>query len=152
MLFSTGSFPRDGSPPPGVAMTAWTTRLPPERTRSFGVEELHCAWLLPRDFPGKGSVVSLSLPELQMKFMPGIEIAGMPVLWVFDRPRPSVAHSIKDACKVATEENACLFIIADTAEQLEPAVRLATRRLPHHERGALERMADPAARARTRLS
>ena len=37
----------------------WTTRLPPERTRTYGVEELHCAWLLPRGFPGKGPVVSL---------------------------------------------------------------------------------------------
>ena len=87
-----------------------------------------------------------------MKFMPGIEIAGVPVLWMFGRPRPSVAHSIKDACRLATEENACLFILADTAEQLEPAVRLATKRLPHHERAALERMADPATRARERLS
>ena len=67
-----------------------------------------------------------------MKFMPGIEIAGVPVLWMFGRPRPSVARSIKDACRLATEENACLFILADTAEQLEPAVRLATKRLPHH--------------------
>ena len=87
-----------------------------------------------------------------MKFMPGIEIAGMPVSWMFGRPRPSVAHSIKDACKFATEQNACLFILTDTAEQLEPAVRLATKRLPHHERAALERMADPATRARERLN
>ena len=152
MLFSTGNFPRDGAPPPGVAMTAWTTRLPPERTRTYGVEELHCAWLLPRGFPGKGPVVSLSLPECQLKFMPGIEIAGVPVLWVFDPPRPSFALSIKDACRLATEENACLFIIADTAAQLEPAVRLAAKRLPHHQRAALERMADPATRARERLN
>jgi hypothetical protein len=152
MLFSTGNFPRDGAPPPGVAMTVWTTRLPPERTRLYGVEELHCAWLLPRGFPGKGPVVSLSIPECEMKYMPDIEIAGVQVLWMFGRPRPRVAHSIKDACKVATEANACLFILADSAEQLEPAVRLATKRLPHHQRAALERMADPATRARNRLS
>jgi hypothetical protein len=130
----------------------WTTRLPPERTRTCGVEELHCAWLLPRGFPGKGPVVSLSIPECELKFMPGVDIAGVPVLWMFDRPRRTVAHSIKDACRLAVEASACLFILADTAEQLEPAVRLATKRLPHHERAALERMADPAKRARARLS
>ena len=130
----------------------WTTRLPPERTRTCGVEELHCAWLLPPGFPGKGPVVSLSIPECEMKYMPGIAIAGVQVLWMFDRPRRTVAHSIKDACRVATEENACLFILADNADQLEPAVRLATKRLPHHERAALERIADPAARARERLN
>ena len=101
MLFSTGNFPRDGAPPPGVAMTAWTTRLPPERTRAYGVEELHAAWLLPRGFPGKGPVVSVSLPEGEMKF--SIEIAGMQVLWLLGRPRPSVARSIKDACRLATK-------------------------------------------------
>jgi hypothetical protein len=141
-----------GHSAPGVAMTVWTTRLPPERTDLYGVEELHCTWLLPRGFPGKGPVVSLSLPELHLKFMPGIEIASVPVLWMFGRPRPSVAHSIKDACRFATEANACLFILADNAEQLEPAVRLATKRLPHHQRAALERMADPTTRARERLS
>ena len=86
--------------------------------------------------------------------MPDIE-TGVLILWMFDRPRRprrTVARSIKDACKVATEENACLFILADNAEQFEPAVRLATKRLPHHERAALERMADPATRARERLS
>jgi hypothetical protein len=128
------------------------TRCRPERTRTYGVEELHCAWLLPPGFPGKGPVVSLFIPECQMKYMPGIEIAGAPILWMFDRPRRTVAHSIKDACKIATEANACLCILADDAEQLERAARLATRRLPHHERAALERMADPATRARARLS
>ena len=129
----------------------WSTRLPPERTRTYGVEELHCAWLLPPGFPGRGPVVSLSLPECRLQYMPDIE-TGVLILWMFDRPRRPVARSIKDACKVATEANACLFILADTAEQIEPAVRLATKRLPHHERAALERMADPATRARERLN
>lgn len=114
----------------------WTTRLPPERTRAYGVEELHCAWLLPPGFPGRGPVVSLSIPECRLQFMPDIETGVL--LWMFDRPRRprrTVAHSIKAACKLATEEHAALMIITDTAEQLEPAVRLATRRLPHHPSG-----------------
>ena len=130
----------------------WTTRLPVERTRLFGVEEVHCAWLLPRGYPGRGPVVSLALPECRLQYMPDVEIAGVQLVGVFDRPRRTVAHWVKDAAKVAAEEHAALMIISDTAEQLEPAVRLAAKRLPHHERAALERMADPAARARERLS
>jgi len=100
----------------GAAMSTWTTRLPPERTRLFGVEEMHVAWLLPRGYPGRGPVVCLTIPECELKFVSGVEIAGAMIVYTFDRPRPSLARWIKDACKIASDENAVLFITADTVE------------------------------------
>ena len=129
----------------------WTTRLPPERTRRFGVEELHVAWLLPRGFPGRGPVVCLTLPECELKFVSGEQIGNAVIVYTFDR-RHNVAHAIKDACRIARDENACLFITADALDQLEPAVRLAAKRLPHHTRAALERIADPDGRVTEKLN
>jgi hypothetical protein len=49
-------------------MSEWTTRLAPEITRQFGVEELHDVCFLPRGWPGKGPTVSLGIPECELQY------------------------------------------------------------------------------------
>jgi hypothetical protein len=132
-------------------VSTWTSRLPPSYTRAAGCEELHCAWFVPRGYAGRGPVVTLSLPECELRLTLGV-VAGVPVIGTFDNPRPSVAHWIKDACAIAIKHRASLCIVTDTGEQLTRAARLAAKRLPGHERAALERMADPGARARAKLN
>ena len=63
----------------------WTTRLRPELTGPFGVEELHNVWFTPKEWPGKGPVASLLIPECEMHFcMLGPD--GAPVTFV-NRPK-----------------------------------------------------------------
>jgi hypothetical protein len=43
---------------------AWTTLLDPEVTRVFmDSEQLHGAWFVPKDWPGKGPSVVMEVPE-----------------------------------------------------------------------------------------
>jgi len=42
----------------------WTTLLDPEVTRAFvDSEQLHGAWFVPKDWPGKGPSVVMEIPE-----------------------------------------------------------------------------------------
>ena len=53
-------------------MSEWTTRTLPELTRRFGLEELHTVAFLPRGWKGRGSCVSLLIPECELH----IAVAG----------------------------------------------------------------------------
>src|SRR5262249_20906135 len=135
----------------GAAMT-WTTRIAPELTRSYGVEELHNVAFEPRGWPGHGTTISLSIPECELQYV-FLAANGDPVAMI-NRPQnnKSQKHWLRYACRVATEERAYLFLSCDTAEQAEQAAKAAGRRLPHHHRAALERLYEPNTRARERLS
>ena len=113
----------------------WTTRLRPELTGPFGVEELHNVWFTPKEWPGKGPVASLLIPECEMHFcMLGPD--GAPVTFV-NRPKANtkVKSWVRTVCEFANERGA-----ADTAEQAELVARMAAKLLPNHQRAALERM------------
>jgi hypothetical protein len=50
----------------GRHMTDWTTRIRPDCTAPYGVEELHTVWFTPKGWPGKGTTISLLIPECEM--------------------------------------------------------------------------------------
>ena len=41
----------------------WTTRLDPTLTLPYGVAELHSGWWLPPQWPGRGTTVTLAIPD-----------------------------------------------------------------------------------------
>jgi hypothetical protein len=133
------------------AAANWTTRLPPEQTRPYGVEELHTVYFLPDDWPGKGPTISLLLPECELQCVTA-GTDGIPLVMV-NRPRnKKIKYWLRIASKMAAEQNTCLIIGCDTSAEAERAAKIATRLLPKHQRAALERMEDPTARSRSRLS
>ena len=118
----------------------WTTRLRPELTRPFDVEEMHNVWFIPREWPGKGAVASLLIPECEMHLcMLGPD--GAPVTFV-NRPKANkkVKCWVRTVCEFANERGAAVSFSCDTAEQAEMAARMAVKLLPNHQRAALERM------------
>jgi hypothetical protein len=122
----------------------WTTRINPEATARYGVKEIHGAWFAPRKMPPlERNTVSLLIPECEIQFV--LRKVGV----MINRPEKnrSVGYWLRYACKEARDLNAVLFIGCDTAEQVEHAVKLATRHLPKtYERAALERIYQEAAR------
>ena len=133
-------------------MTKWTTQMPPEYTRPYGVEEVHAVYLAPAGWPGKGPTVSLGIPECELIFCaPGVD--GELVTMV-NRPKTnfSIARWLRFACDKAIEQRASIAFHCDTAEQAEQAARRATRWLPGYRRIALERMADASTRVADKLS
>jgi hypothetical protein len=136
----------------GGSKAAWTTRLLPEFTREYGVEEVHAVCFEPEGWPGTGPTIALGIPEceLQLCFRAA---DGEPVVTI-NRPQRnlSVKRWLRTACEMATEHRCFLILNCDTAEQAAVAARKATRLLPHHRRAALERMYDPASRVRGGLT
>jgi hypothetical protein len=133
-------------------MSDWTTRVLPEYTRPYGVEEVHDVWFVPNGWPGKGPAISLLVPECELQFIP---LASDGELLAFiNRPRfnKNVKSWLRYACKLATDHRACLFVACDTADEVERAAKRATKWLPHHQRAALERMYDFASRVKEKLS
>lgn len=130
---------------------SWTTRVLPELTRPYGVEEAHNAWFVPKGWPGKGPAVSLLIPEceLQLCILDG---KGEPVLMI---NRPSLNKNVKawirSACRVAIDYHATISFGCDTAEQAERAAKMAHKLLPNHERAAIERMYEARSRSRGTL-
>jgi hypothetical protein len=126
----------------------WTTRIDPELSRPYGVEEVHNVWYMPDDGrPGIGATtVSLLIPELRLQVVTVLP-DGEPICFI-DRPRDqNVKRRLRNACAIAVDQKACLSIGADTAEQAELAARRAAKWLPKtYQRVALERLADPATR------
>ena len=131
--------------------TSWTTRIPPEQTRPFGVAELHTAVFQPAGWSGQRPTISLTIPEGRLVFAK-LSTSGVPVATSFTPEDKSIKHCVRIACNAATEWQACLVLGCDTAAQAERAAKLAARLLPKHERVALERMEDPAARCRADLN
>jgi hypothetical protein len=123
----------------------WTTRLSPEATAQYGVNEIHGAWFAPRKMPPlERNAVSLLIPECEIQFV--VPKVGV----MINRPQKNrnVKSWLRYACKEAIDMNAVLFIGCDTAEQVEHAVKLAVKYLPKtYERAALERIYEEAARA-----
>jgi phosphoserine aminotransferase len=110
----------------------WTTRKPPELTRPYGVEELHTVCFVPKGWKGKGTTVSLGIPESKTNLDTGY--------WT------------RFACKEAVQYQACIMFQCDTAAQSSRAAKRATRWLPGYQRMALERMYDPISRVVDNLS
>jgi hypothetical protein len=118
----------------------WTTRLEPALTAQYQVAELHSVWFTPIGWVGKGSTVSLLIPECEWQFV-GLNPDGEPLTFI-NRPQvnKNVKHWLRYACEIANEMGAALSLLCDTAEQAERGARMAGRLLPKHERIALERM------------
>ena len=130
----------------------WTTRMLPEHTQSYGVEELHAAWFLPHGWSGKGPCISLGIPECETHYvMLGVDDETVTIV---NRPQRNrnVKYWVRHVCRIATRDRIALFFTCDTAAQIERATRLARKRLPHHQRVALERMYDANARVFSKLS
>jgi hypothetical protein len=133
-------------------MSDWTTRVLPEFTRQYGVEELHSVLFLPKDWPGKGAVVTLGIPECELQCC-FIGEDGEPVAFI-NRPQinRSVKSWIRGACEVATDYKAAITFSCDTPEQAAQAAKRAGKLLPGYERVALERMYDANTRSRSDLN
>lgn len=133
-------------------MTDWTTRVLPEVTSRYGVEEVHTAWFLPKGWPGQGPAVSLLIPECELQFC-FIAADGEPVAFV-NRPEinKNVKSWVRSACKQASQHRAAISFSCDTPEQAERAAKMASKLLRDHERTALERMYDANARTRGNLN
>lgn len=92
----------------------WTTRLPPEATAAYGVDELHAVVFQPRNDPGGDRFcVAVHIPE-------------------------STPPEIIEGLKMADTRKARLLFLCDTAEQAASAAALACT-LPRHIRVPLER-------------
>jgi hypothetical protein len=112
----------------------WTTRL--EHT---GEIEIHTAWFVPHGWPGKGTTVSLGIPECEMIFTT-IGKDGEPLSFV-NRPakNKNVATWLKHVCAEAAANKAALFLNCDTPQQLKRWADKALKLLPDHKRMPLER-------------
>jgi hypothetical protein len=132
----------------GRAMTdvAWTTRLDPFLTAKYGVAELHSVAFEPLQWNADHVVAVLGLPECELC----IATRGDDPLVVINRPsaNPNIKYWTKYACALATDKMAFLSFTCDTAEQAEQAAKRAVKLLPRHQRIALERVYDVAARER----
>jgi len=131
----------------------WTTRFQPEMTRRFGVEEMiHTVCFEPDGWPGKGPCIGLGIPECELQYCV-IGADGEPAAFV-NRPQRNqkLKYWLRFVCEMATKERSFVMFSCDTVEQAERVARLAAKRLPRHQRVALERMYDAQSRARGNLS
>jgi hypothetical protein len=109
--------------------------------------EYHSAWFLPSDWPGRGVCVNLLLPECELQIvLPGPTPDS--VLPFVNRPTKNKNHKscVRAACEMTAELRTCLGINCDTPEQLDLALKRASRLLRGYERVTLERMARPETR------
>jgi hypothetical protein len=132
-------------------MSNWTTRISPDHTRPFGVEEVHNVWFVPIGWPGKGPVISLLIPECELQYVV-VAADNMPVTCINRPPNKNVKKWIRHACELATEGRTSLFLACDSAAEAERTAKIAAQLLPHHECAALERMYDADSRCRGNLS
>jgi hypothetical protein len=131
---------------------AWTTRVLPELTSQYGVEEMHDVWFTPKGWPGKGPTVSLLIPECEMH-VAFLAPDGEPVTFV-NRPKinKNVKLWVRHVCETARDMGASVTFSCDTSEQAERAAKMANKLLPNHERTALERMYEANSRTRAGLN
>jgi hypothetical protein len=78
---------------------------------------------------------------------------GEPVAMI-NRPQRNLKlkYWLRYVCEMATKERSFVIFSCDTIEQAERVAKQAAKRLPRHQRIALERMYDPQSRARDNLS
>jgi hypothetical protein len=133
-------------------MSDWTTRVDPTLTRSYGVQEQHCAGFEPPGWPGKGNTVLLGIPECEFQVC-ALDADDEPFVTI-NQPQQNknVKFWTKSACEWAAKDNAFLMLSCDTAEQVEVAAKRVAKALPHYRRVALERMYEPENRLRGALS
>jgi hypothetical protein len=135
-----------------MSETDWTTRMPADLTRRYGVEELHSVHFAPKGWPGAGPTIVLGIPECEMHLCQ-LDKNGEPVVFI---NRPQVNKSIKSwmrtACSMAREDRLLFILSCDTADQAIRAAKLAAKLLPNHERVANERMEQAEARGRMNLN
>ena len=133
-------------------MTDWTTRFEPETTRRFGVEEVHTVCFEPDGWPGKGPCIGLGIPECEFQYCL-IGADGDAAAFV-NRPQRNqkLKYWLRLVCEMATKERTFVIFSCDTVDQAKLVARLAAKRLPRHQRVALERMYDAQSRARGNLS
>jgi hypothetical protein len=118
----------------------WTTQVPPELTRPYGVEEVHSAFFTPAAWPGQGNVVNLLIPECETQYVFWSE-GGEP-LAVVNRPKENrdVEDWLRHVCETAKELKAMLVVSCDTREQADLAVRRVAKLAPGYARQPLERV------------
>jgi hypothetical protein len=93
----------------------WATRLDPNYTAAYGCAELHAVFFAPRDDTGgRRGVVAVQIPETTNDLF---------------------AH----AMGVATQGQARVVFICDTATQACKVARKAAKMLPNHCRVSMER-------------
>jgi hypothetical protein len=75
-------------------------------------------------------------------------------LTIINRPQAnkSVKSWIRAACETAIGYGASIIFVCDTATQAEKVANMASKLLPNHERSAIERFYDAAARSRGTLN
>lgn len=132
-------------------MSNWTTRLDPEITRQFGVEEAHDAYFEPAVWGEQRPVVALLIPECELQF---IQLTNGEPITFMNRPvhNKKIKYWLRFACELATEHMAFITICCNTAEDTERAAKRAAKLLPKHQRVAAERMYQPSSRERANLS
>jgi hypothetical protein len=125
--YSRNLGPSQARPVPGVtALCPSATRLDPEVTRAFGVEQIHAVHFQPfDDRGGPRDAISILVPERD-----AISILV---------PEAS-RQVIRQALAKARRRRARVSIACDTFEQAEQALRLGRRLLPEHRFIALERV------------
>jgi hypothetical protein len=131
----------------------WTTRADPKFTRQYGVEEVHSVCFEPPGWPGRGPVVHLGIPECEL--LVGAPVAGDDLVIVI-REKATTYRNLKYwtivACNQAIKHKAFIMLACDTAQQAEVGAKRIAKQLPQYRRVALERMYDPDARVREKLS
>jgi hypothetical protein len=132
-------------------MSEWTTRLKPELSRRYGVNEIHEVCFEPNGWPGKGPVIGLGIPECELQFC-FIGADSEPVAIVNrQRRNKGIRGWLRFVGKMATQQRLFVMLACDTAEQAERAAKMVAKWLPLHRRVALERMYDANSRARDKL-
>jgi hypothetical protein len=118
----------------------WSTEVPREITRRYGVESLHSAALAPAEWrPKRDTVISLGLPECELQLT--LWNGGEPVAMVRRMRDPNMSVALARVAAVAqARAPAMVMLQCDTKAQLKRALRVLEARLPDHQRVALERL------------
>ena len=118
----------------------WSTEVPREITRRYGVESLHSAALAPAEWrPKRDTVISLGLPECELQLIRWGEAMPIGTIWRMRDPNMSVALA-RVAAVAQARAPAMVLLQCDTKPQLTRALRVLEARLPGHQRVALERL------------
>jgi hypothetical protein len=122
--------------------TEWATRLSPEITMTYGVNEVHAGWFAPIGWNRKRTAaVVMTIPECEI-FLTVIRTDDEPYSAILSRPIANLDATawIVTACELAVENRAIIIFICDTPAQAGLAAWEAARLLPGYQRFALERL------------
>jgi hypothetical protein len=121
--------------------TEWATRVSPEITRTYGVDEVHAVWFAPISWNGKRTAaVVMTIPECEISLTVirthGEQCAALSL----PIANLDVPAWIVTACELAVENQAIIIFNCDTPAQAGLAAKEAARLLPGYQRLALERL------------